>query len=55
MKKLTLLTIGLMLISFLICSFATGAAEVKVGKGDLRIGGILQAGFTYNVEDDMGF
>jgi hypothetical protein len=54
MRKLSLLTVGLMLTSLLICSFAMGQSEVKVGKGDLRIGGILQAGFTYNVEDEMG-
>ncbi len=27
-------------------------AEVKVGKGSLKIGGILQAGFTFNMEDE---
>jgi hypothetical protein len=27
-------------------------AEVKVGKGTLKIGGILQAGFTFNLEDE---
>lgn len=54
MKRLSLLAIGFTLISLLICSFAQGAAEVKVGKGDLKIGGILQAGYTYNLEDDMG-
>ncbi|UCB53261.1 MAG: hypothetical protein JSV10_04055 [Candidatus Zixiibacteriota bacterium] len=54
MKKLSLFIAGLMLLSLLICSFATGATEVKVGKGDLRIGGILQAGYTYNAEDEKG-
>jgi len=54
MRKLSLLTVGSMLITLLACNFAMGATEVKVGKGDLKIGGILQAGFTYNVEDDMG-
>jgi hypothetical protein len=31
-----------------------GATEVKVGKGDLKIGGILQAGFNYFVDDETG-
>jgi len=55
MKKLSLLVVGSILIALLVCNFAMGATEVKVGKGDLKIGGILQAGFTYNVEDEMGF
>ena len=54
MRKLSLLTVGLVLISLLVSNFALGATEVKVGKGDLKIGGIFQAGFTYNVEDEMG-
>ncbi|KPL01256.1 MAG: hypothetical protein AMJ91_00995 [candidate division Zixibacteria bacterium SM23_73_3] len=54
MKKLSLFIAGLMLVSLFVGSFAMGAMEVKVGKGDLKIGGILQAGFTYNVEDEKG-
>ena len=54
MRKLSLLTAGLLLISFLVCSFAVGATEVKVGKGDLKIGGILQAGFNYFADDETG-
>lgn len=55
MKKLSLFAVALTLIFLLICNFAMGATEVKVGKGDLKIGGILQAGFTYFVEDNTGF
>jgi len=54
MKKLSLFIAGLMLVSIFAGSLAMGAMEVKVGKGDLKIGGILQTGFTYNVEDEMG-
>lgn len=55
MRKLSLMTLGLILTFSLAGNFAMGATEVKVGKGDLKIGGILQAGFTYNVEDETGF
>lgn len=27
---------------------------IKIGKGDLKIGGILQAGYTYNLDDKSG-
>ncbi len=54
MRKLSLLIAGLMLVSIFAGSFAMGATEVKVGKGDLKIGGILQAGYTFNVEDSLG-
>ena len=54
MKKLSLFIAGLMLVSIFAASFAMGAMEVKVGKGDLKIGGILQAGYTFNVEDSLG-
>lgn len=30
-------------------------AEVKVGKGTLKMGGILQAGYTFHLEDDEGY
>jgi hypothetical protein len=55
MRRLILFAMTLGLVSLFICSFAGGATEVKVGKGDLRIGGILQAGFRYYVEDETGF
>ncbi len=54
MRKLSLFAVALALASLLISNLATGATEVKVGKGDLKIGGILQAGFTYFVEDETG-
>ncbi|NIM98925.1 MAG: hypothetical protein GTO24_12835 [candidate division Zixibacteria bacterium] len=52
MKKLSLFAVALTLTYLFICNFAVGATEVKVGKGDLKIGGILQAGFIYLAEDD---
>jgi len=42
MKKLSLFIAGLMLVSLFVGSFAMGAMEVKVGKGDLKIGGIFR-------------
>lgn len=47
MKKLICFAAGLLLTSFLTCNFALGETEVKVGKGDLKIGGILQAGYSH--------
>lgn len=56
MKKLIFLVIAGMLFSLLISNLALSEmAEIKVGKGTLKIGGILQAGFTYYVEDGTGF
>jgi len=56
MKKLTFLVIAGILFSLLLSSSATSElAEIKVGKGTLNVGGILQAGFTYYVEDETGF
>ncbi|MCK4403920.1 MAG: hypothetical protein KAW02_02405 [candidate division Zixibacteria bacterium] len=55
MKKLIFLVIAAMLFSLLISNFAfSEMTEIKVGKGTLKIGGILQAGFTYHVEDKEG-
>jgi hypothetical protein len=54
MRKLTILTISLILVFLFTASFAQAVTEIKVGKGDLKIGGILQAGFIYNLEDDAG-
>lgn len=54
MRKLGILTISVILIFLFTASFAQAVTEIKVGKGDLKIGGILQAGFTYNLEDDAG-
>ncbi len=56
MKKLTFLVIVCMLFSLLISSLAFAEmVEIKVGKGTLKIGGILQAGFTYHMEDKEGY
>ncbi len=56
MKKLTFLAIVGILFSLLLSSSAISEmAEIKVGKGTLKVGGILQAGFIYNVEDEAGF
>lgn len=53
MKKLIFLAIAGILFSLLISNLAfSEMAEVKVGKGTLKIGGILQAGFTLNLEDE---
>lgn len=55
MKKVILAIITLILFSLLISnSVLAEEAQITVGKGTLKIGGILQAGFTYNVEDKMG-
>lgn len=55
MKKLTFTLAAGMLLTLLISSVAVAElAEVKVGKGNLKIGGILQAGFTYQMEDAAG-
>lgn len=53
MKRLIFLVITAMLVSLLISNFAfSEMAEIKVGKGTLKVGGILQAGFTYNVNPE---
>ena len=56
MKKLAFLAIVGILFSLLLSSSAISEmAEIKVGKGTLKVGGILQGGFIYNVEDEAGF
>lgn len=55
MKKLIFLVIAGMLFSLLVSNLAFAEmAEIKVGKGTLKIGGILQAGYTFHVEDKEG-
>lgn len=56
MKKVILLVIiGVVLFSSLVSnSVVAEEAGITVGKGTLKIGGILQAGFTYNLEDKQG-
>jgi hypothetical protein len=54
MKKLIFLVIIGFLFSFLISSLAFAElANIQVGKGTLKIGGILQAGFTYYVNPEQ--
>jgi hypothetical protein len=56
MKKLIFVVITAMLFSLSISNLGFAElANIQVGKGSLKIGGILQAGFTYNVEDETGF
>ncbi len=56
MKRLIFVVITVMLFSLSVSGFAFAElANIQVGKGSLKIGGILQAGFTYNVEDEAGF
>lgn len=56
MKKLTLTAVAGMLFSLLVVSLVSAEmAEIKVGKGTLKMGGILQAGYTYHLEDLEGF
>jgi hypothetical protein len=56
MKKSTLIIVVSILFSLLISSSAFGEiTEIKIGKGTLKMGGILQAGYTYNLEDSAGF
>jgi hypothetical protein len=55
MKKLIFLIMMGMLFSLSVPNLALSEmAEIKVGKGTLKIGGILQAGFLYFADDDMG-
>jgi hypothetical protein len=55
MKKLTFMAIAGILFSLLISnSILAEEAGITVGKGTLKIGGILQAGFAYNLEDEAG-
>ncbi|MFC1571992.1 hypothetical protein ACFL6M_00175 [Candidatus Eisenbacteria bacterium] len=52
MKRLVCLVMGGMLLALLMSSPATAEmAELKVGKGTLKIGGILQTGFHFHVQD----
>ena len=55
MKKLTFVIAAGMLFSLLMIGLASAElAEIKVGKGTLKMGGILQAGYIYHVEDLEG-
>ncbi len=55
MKKLILLILAGILISGVMSNVVYAEeSQITVGKGTLKIGGILQAGFTYNMEDKLG-
>jgi hypothetical protein len=55
MKKLLFLVIVVMLFSLFVSHLASAElANIQVGKGTLKIGGILQAGFIYYVKDETG-
>ncbi|MDH4222034.1 MAG: OprO/OprP family phosphate-selective porin [candidate division Zixibacteria bacterium] len=55
MKRILFVVLTGILFSLFVSSLASAEmVEVKVGKGTLKIGGILQAGFTFHVEDDEG-
>lgn len=55
MKRISFVILTGILFSLFALSLASAEmAEVKVGKGTLKIGGILQAGFTLHMEDDEG-
>ena len=56
MKKLVPVFLVLVLFSLIITGPVHGEElqGIKVGKGDLKIGGILQAGYTYNLDDKSG-
>ncbi len=56
MKKLIFAVITVMLFSLSMSHIVFAElANIQVGKGTLKIGGILQAGATYNLEDETGF
>jgi hypothetical protein len=56
MKKLIFVVITVMLFSLSMSHIVFAElANIQVGKGTLKIGGILQAGATYNLEDEAGF
>jgi hypothetical protein len=56
MKKIILLVVigAVLFSSFISNSVVAEEAGITVGKGTLKIGGILQAGFTYYVKDETG-
>jgi hypothetical protein len=52
-KRITILAVVFFILAlFTVQVCSAQMAEVKVGKGSLKIGGILQAGFTFNLEDE---
>lgn len=54
MKKLSLTLALSLMITLFVSSVAFGEmAEIKVGEGTLKIGGVLQAGYTHYIGDDI--
>ncbi|OQX92780.1 MAG: hypothetical protein B6D58_01165 [candidate division Zixibacteria bacterium 4484_95] len=54
--KISILTaLFIILALVLVQTSSAQMAEVKVGKGTLKMGGILQAGYTFHLEDDEGY
>lgn len=56
MKKVTtiLASIFFLLAVVLVQMSSAQMAEIKIGKGTLKMGGILQAGYTFHIEDEEG-
>ena len=44
--------VGVLLVFMIAGAAFAEMADIKVGKGTLKVGGILQAGYTYNLEDE---
>jgi hypothetical protein len=53
-KTMSMLLVGMLVSLLALSSVLAEESGITVGKGTLKIGGILQAGYTYNLEDDMG-
>ncbi len=53
-KIISTLLVGMLVSLLALSSVLAEESGVTVGKGTLKIGGILQAGLIYNLEDDAG-
>jgi len=52
-KRISVIAVAFLFLALFTAQMSSAQmAEVKVGKGTLKIGGILQAGFTFNMEDE---
>lgn len=52
-KRISVIAVAFLFLALFTAQISSAQlAEVKVGKGTLKIGGILQAGFTFNMEDE---
>ncbi|MDZ7261011.1 MAG: OprO/OprP family phosphate-selective porin, partial [candidate division KSB1 bacterium] len=52
MRKLLILLTVITMVALVLNTVSRAQTEIKVGKGDLKIGGILQAGYDYSFEED---